>query len=223
MDITVTEQIELLEIRMQIYNFLSTVFRCPPGPEQMHIILEQDLFADFPLEIEESNYLGALSALAHWSNQSKELDLSEVVATLRRDYTQLFIGPGHLPAPPWESVYRSEERLTFGEQTLEVRECYRRHGLQFVLKNNEPDDHFGLELEFMAYLSNAQLQALAENNLALAGDLAKEQLAFLNEHILKWSKDFLKDVSDNANTGYYQGVALLTQSFLEWDYACLTI
>ena len=142
-----------------------------------------------------------------------------MLAALNSDYTQLFIGPGHLPAPPWESVYRTEERLTFGEHTLEVREWYLRHGLEFVLKNTEPDDHIGLEMEFMAFLVGAERQALEEGDLPHATELAREQLAFLEEHLLKWSKAFTDDVIAHAQTPYYQGIAQLTQSFLAWDHS----
>lgn len=216
-----TEQKELLEIRQYIYSFLSTVFRCPPNQEQVEIILAEELFTDFPLEIEDDNYIAALKTLETWTKDHKTMDLKGVLSSLNRDYTKLFIGPGHLPAPPWESVYRTQEKLTFGEHTLAVREWYLRHGLEFANKNSEPDDHFGLELEFMASLIIEQREALEDGDLPKASELAKEQLAFLEEHLLKWSKDFTHDVMANAQTSYYQGVAQLAQSFLEWDQSNL--
>ena len=34
------------------------------------------------------------------------------------EYRRLFVGPGHLPAPPWGSVYTDRECVIFGEATL---------------------------------------------------------------------------------------------------------
>ncbi len=215
------EQKELLEVRQYIYSFLSTIFRLPPSQEQIQIILQEGLFTDFPLEIEDDDYISALKTLKTWTNDQNNADFKDVLSSLNRDYTQLFIGPGHLPAPPWESVYRTQEKLTFGEHTLAVREWYKRHGLEFVNKNAEPDDHFGLELEFMASLIIEQRKALEEGELPKVSELAKEQLAFLEEHLIQWSKDFTHDVMANAQTNYYQGVAQLAQSFLNWDHSNL--
>ncbi|NMA69020.1 MAG: dehydrogenase [Desulfitobacterium sp.] len=212
---------ELLEVRQYVYSFLSTVFRCPPKVEQIETILQEGLFLDFPLELEDDNYIQALKTLENWAKEQSEADIKDVFTSLNRDYTQLFIGPGHLPAPPWESVYRTEEKLTFGEHTLAVREWYARYGLEFVHKNAEPDDHFGLELEFFAYLINNEYQALEDGEAQKATELAQEQLAFLEKHLLQWSKDFTQDVITNAQTKYYQGLAQLAQSFLEWDHSNL--
>ena|SRR5690554_215439 len=212
---------ELLEVRQYVYSFLSTTFRCPPKAEQLEIILQEGIFLDFPLELEEDNYTQALQTLEIWAKEQSQADIKDVCTSLNRDYTQLFVGPGHLPAPPWESVYRSEEKLTFGEHTLAVRKWYARHGLEFVNKNAEPDDHFGLELEFLAYLINNQYQALEDGEVQKASELAQEQLAFLEEHLLQWSNAFTQDVINNAQTKYYQGLAQLAQSFLEWDHGHL--
>ena len=203
-----TEQKDLLEIRQFMYSFLSAVFLYPPQAEQLTMILQRQLFKEFPLDIADEQYQEALANLVRWTNENYASDLVNVTSSLNKDYTALFIGPGHLAAPPWESVYRTEERLTFGEPTLEVREWYQRCGLEFVHKNSEPDDHFGLELEFMSKLINDVLKAEG---------LAREQPAFLDEHLLRWAKEFTQDVQASAQTLYYQGLAQLAYSYLIWD------
>ena len=50
--------------------------------------------------------------------------------------------------------------MIFQEQTLHVRQWYSRFGLQVVKLHKEPDDHIGLELEFVAHLANLALQAI---------------------------------------------------------------
>ena len=71
---------------------------------------------------------------------------------------------------PPESVYFSEERLVFQEETLQVREWYRRFDLQSV-KLHEPDDHVGLELTFWLILPNVAWQHL-NKMILLSADTA---------------------------------------------------
>ncbi|CDX00165.1 Cytoplasmic chaperone TorD [Desulfitobacterium hafniense] len=212
-----TEQKDLLEIRQFMYSFLSAVFLYPPQAEQVTMILQRQLFKEFPLDIADEQYQEALDNLVRWTNENCASDLVNVTSSLNKDYAALFIGPSHLAAPPWESVYRTEEKLTFGEPTLEVREWYQRCGLEFVHKNSEPDDHFGLELEFMSKLIAHELRAREEDDVLKADGLACEQLAFLGEHLLRWAKEFTQDVQASAQTLYYQGLAQLAYSYLIWD------
>ena len=44
-------------------------------------------------------------------------------------------------------MHRSREGLVFDVQTLQVRDFYRRFGLQSPLLNKEPDDHVALVVE----------------------------------------------------------------------------
>lgn len=59
---------------------------------------------------------------------------------LGADYHRLFVGPGTMLAPPWESVHPSDEGLTFQDETLQVRQAYAEFGLTAPAVNREPDD-----------------------------------------------------------------------------------
>lgn len=75
-----------------------------------------------------------------------------------------------MPAPPYESCYRSPERVLPQASALEVREQYRNAGLAVKRLNREPDDHIGLELEFMYYLNHQASAALmTQTGPAVAG------------------------------------------------------
>jgi TorA maturation chaperone TorD len=73
---------------------------------------------------------------------------------------------------PWASVYLSKERLIFDENTLAVRRFYRDWKLETVHYKKEPDDHIGLELEFMAILSERTLAAYEKGDWELYGRLS---------------------------------------------------
>jgi TorA maturation chaperone TorD len=134
---------------------------------------------------------------------------------VQADYTRLFIGPGQVLTPPWESVYFSEERLTFQKETLDVRNWYKRFGLQAAKIYNEPDDHIGLELEFIAHLARLGLDALEKNDAAAFDKSLDAQRGFLVEHLLRWAPDWCEQVQSRANTGFYRGISLVTRGSLE--------
>lgn len=135
--------------------------------------------------------------------------------SLARDHQRLFIGPGALLAPPYESVYRSREGLLFEEQTLQVRDAYRTFGLVAPALNREPDDHIGLELHFLAQVCLRSLDALdAGDDDAFDATLAAHQ-AFLGDHLLVWGPTCLEKITEHARTQYYRGVAMLTAGLLD--------
>jgi len=217
----ITGREELLETRALVYSILSSVFLHHPTADQLALVLEQGLLDEFPLELDDEGFRRGLEELRRWADESHKKDRKSVLTELKVDYAALFVGPGHLLAPPWESVYLTEERLTFGEPTLEVREFYLRHGLQYERKNLEPDDHFGLELKFMAMLITRERQYLTDGDQEKADELVGEQLAFLREHLMKWADNFTDDVINHCQTSYFRGFALIARSFLHWDYALL--
>ncbi len=131
------------------------------------------------------------------------------LAGLRADYARLFVGPDKLQAPPWESVFRSSEHLLFEKYTVQVREMYRRFGLQAPRLNAEPDDHIGLELAFMVHLCSLAIKAIGSGQSARFEECALAMQEFLNDHLMKWAPEFAQRVIEAAETDYYRGVAYL--------------
>jgi TorA maturation chaperone TorD len=137
------------------------------------------------------------------------------------EYTRLFVGPHHLPAPPYESVYRSPERLMMQDETIDVRSIYAKNGFRVARINQEPDDTIGIELEFMCAMSKASADALVANNRAKLADLISTQRQFCDNHLSKWVPDFCKDIIDNSTCEFWKSVAAFTRSFLEEDFTAL--
>jgi len=133
----------------------------------------------------------------------------ETAAALLQDYERLFVGPNSLLAPPYESVYRTVDRLVFDAPTFEVRAEYRSLGVQAPNFNREPDDHLGLEFSFLALLCTRGLEALEGKDQTAVDDALEAQHRFLREHLLCWAADCLGLVEANAETAFYQGVGAL--------------
>ncbi len=144
--------------------------------------------------------------------------LPEQVNNDKEEYQRLFIGPGPLAAPPWESYYRSKEHLLFEEWTYQIREQYHQFGLQYIKENNEPDDHLLLELEFMNFLADLCLQ---ETNAERIVELLSSQIRFLEKHLTIWIPYFCERVIKNTNSQLYLGAAMLLEDFLSFDLTSL--
>ena len=96
-------------------------------------------------------------------------------------------------APPWGSVYLDKDRLLFTEDTLKVRVYYESKGVKVSRKYKEPDDHIGLELEFIA--------------LMLEKEKTKDAEEFAGLYMAPWVHRWYEDVNKHARAGYYKGLA----------------
>ena len=142
--------------------------------------------------------------------QANQTDLAEA----REDFNQLFVGPGSILAPPWESVYRSREHLLFDKTTQQVREQYHQFGLQFIQENNEPDDHLTIEIEFMMHLNDLCMNEQDHERLA---QLILKQIYFLDEHLSQWIPLFSEKIQKTANSDLYKGAGILLSDFILFD------
>ncbi len=118
-------------------------------------------------------------------------------AELGRLYTRHFEGPGHVPAPPWESVYVNGEDLLFQESTLDVRNDYRAAGYEAAEYPKEADDHIAIELGFMAALSRDALEAYESGETERARLLLSRQLMFLGKHLNSWLPKYVKRMEES--------------------------
>jgi len=189
------------------------LYRYPEDEEQAWIasLFDEKLFLEVPYAAHKEETAQGLKLLQGWAEKICQDGFFE---RIQSDYTRLFIGPGKVIVPPWESVYFSSERLTFQQQTLEVRTWYQRFGVEPEKIYKEPDDHIGLEISFIAHLAKLALQALEEQNEEEFNRLIKAQEKFLAEHLLRWGPYWCTLVVKNANTEFYKGLALLTQGAL---------
>ena len=134
--------------------------------------------------------------------------------SLKIDYTQLFVGPFKLLAPPYGSFYFEDSRI-MGESTIDVRKWYEKEGLDVVIK--DAPDHIAMELEFMYYLVAKQTQATNEQNLQNIQLYQQKQKTFLCSHLARWVPGFAENVQKYAQTEFYMKLAQLTEMFLQKD------
>ncbi|ACS86037.1 MULTISPECIES: Tat proofreading chaperone DmsD [Musicola] len=115
-------------------------------------------------------------------------------------WQRLFIGPDHLEAPPWGSVYLDKESVLFGDSTLALRLWLRQQGIEPCNEAREPEDHIGLMLMLAAWCAEHQPDGVP---------------ILLADHLLPWAMRYLDLLEQAAGHPFYQGVAALTRTTLQ--------
>jgi TorA maturation chaperone TorD len=177
------------EVSSAYFRLLGLLLNSEPSAELLDTLAESVFEEAFYAQDDESVIKGHREMESWLKSESREKLLDKAKA----DYMSLLVGVGKVLAPPWGSVYLNTDRLLFTEDTLRVRQFYERYGMKAVKKYQEPDDHIGLELEFLAYLSERG-----------EADAARE---FAGKFITPWIYLWNADVQKYAGTGYYRGLA----------------
>ena len=108
-------------------------------------------------------------------------------------FQRLFIGPGAPPAPPWGSVYLTEDNTIMGPSTIATRKKFERLGLRLHSQGWEPDDHFSHCCAFLSLLAQ-------EDNPAPTRD-------FLEQDFLTWGPRFLELFKESCRNPVYESIA----------------
>ena len=194
------------------YGFLSRLFLAPADADLCARLAEPGLLDEWPLEADAATAEGLRMLGSAVGAGGAE---PTAPTALARDYQALFVGPGPRLAPPDESGLRPVDRLLFDEPTLQVRATYRAFGLEAPRLNREPDDHLGLELNFLSHLCVRGLDALSQDDGPMLDSIFAAHSAFLTDHVLAWAPECLDLVAEHARTDFYRGVAALTRGALE--------
>jgi TorA maturation chaperone TorD len=135
---------------------------------------------------------------------------------LTAEYHRLFVGPGALPAPPYESVYREGWRV-MGETTLDVRRRYEEAGYVFTPSVNEPPDHLAAELAFMALLAEEEAEAWEAEDASAALSWLERERGFLDDHLSRWLPAFCDRLLTSTDAPFYRGLAGALREFVALD------
>lgn len=135
---------------------------------------------------------------------------------LRVEHARLFVGPGRVPAPPYESIYRTPDRRMMGEAAIDARRAYEEAGV--VLKGPpDPPDHLETELQFMALLAGSEAEHIeAERERGAMNAMLAEQ-RFLAHHLAQWTGPFAADVSAAQAHPIFVAAADLLDAFVTLD------
>lgn len=120
---------------------------------------------------------------------------------LDREFHRLFVGPHHLDAPPWGSVYLDAEAVVFGDSCIELDRWMRANGIALCENvSREPADQIGRMLILLSWI--------CENEPALIDD-------YLEIHLLTWAPSYFKQLGAAASEPFYSALAKLATITLE--------
>lgn len=210
------ELITLMEQRAATYGLLSRLYRVELDQE----MLDQLRGMRFPAATGNSDVDEGYLRIARYLSNTWENSITD----LSVDYVRVFIGHGvdaFSAAYPFESVYTSEKRLLMQDARDEVLAIYRANGLDKKDTWKEGEDHLALELEFEQTLANRTVEALRRGDEEEAAALLTTQQNFLSDHLISWVPMMTADMKRFAKTDLYQGLAYLTDGFLDTDRAFL--
>lgn len=210
----------LLLARAYAYTLFRTLLGAAPDAETLDALLGSataEAIGAYAEEDETMREFGRfLAGLAAREDRAQLLD------EVRDEYMRLFIGPGAVPVPVWESPYRSKEPAVFQENTLAVRATYRAHGLEPKRVQRVPDDHVAMECSFMAERAGVALAALRVGDAeALAAELRDEH-TFVEEHLNSWLGTFAKAERSSRTAVLYPQLIEALAAFCQRDAVFLT-
>jgi TorA maturation chaperone TorD len=206
--------VETLAGEALVFGLAGRAFYGGPDRPWLDGLVRDDVFAEAPIAGDHADTRTGLARLQRWSTANRGGLSDAEFEALEAEYARLFVGPGAVVAPPWESVHFSEERLLFQRETFEVRAWYSRFGLEVPNLHAEPDDHIGLELSFVAHLATLGLRAIQAHDGDRLREALDAQRRFLAEHLGRWGPGWCARVEETSGSDFYRGLALLARGTL---------
>jgi len=200
--------IEDLREERHILTFLKHIFLKEPTKEFLQEI------GDINVVTEENDIDNGLNLIAHAVRANKDR-LDEYVEALAVEYARLFVGPKNPPAIPYASFYLSESKTVMTDITTGVRKRYLDAGMAVKDLYSTPDDHIGIELEFISYLTEKIIDLYENANRSEASKLFELRNNFINEHMVHWVPLFVVRLLDSTQEDFYKGAAIILREVLE--------
>ena len=162
----------------------------------------------------------------------RDFQTGDLRLLIEADYNRLFVGPGKLLAPPYESVYLSK-RDFFQKEGKEAKAIidpmhaaslnreYVRQGYAISDTYSDFADHIMFELDYCSYLYRKAAEAF-EANEGDRGDacLALERV-FVADHLAQWIGALTERINGNTKAGFHEGAALLARRILRLEQGAM--
>ena len=207
---------ELMEARASFYRFASNAL--------LHEFTEGQIAELKTMKVDEGAseemrdaFASIRRYLAH-SGADPRTDLAV-------DYATVFLSAGvydGLTAEPYESVFTSEDQLMMQDARDEVVAVYRSQGIDVDPELHMPEDHLGLELDFLSTMSTRTAEYIHEADAA-DGDYGKVAVAvliqrdFIANHILNWLDQLIEKVDEFADLPVYPAIMRIIRSQAQQD------
>ncbi|HEX6304953.1 MAG TPA: molecular chaperone TorD family protein [Anaerolineales bacterium] len=109
---------------------------------------------------------------------------------------------------PYASVFLDESATLGGRVTQNILSVYHKSGFDVPLES-ESADHIALQLQFLAFLSAAEGEALEDGLVQVALSINQLQRQFMDEHLLTWLPAFVLAIRQQQDV-FHSNLADLT-------------
>ena len=191
-----------------LYHLLRSVFQSEPTREIIGALQALHL----PQEKEPSAHGLMLMVSSTQLNCSR---LDAWLEELAREFTRVFIGPLKPLVVPYASFYLSQSRQLMTDETIEVRRRYLEAGMAIKDLYSVPDDHIGIELEFLYYLANESASFLRQGRQAEAATFQDIKTNFITSHMALWVPQFAEQLAEATHEDFFKGAALLLNALFQ--------
>lgn len=196
---------ELKEERL-LFNLLRQIFLKEPTRE----LVEGIAGADSPADADDEISYGLKLMID--SVRTNNLDLGDWLEELAIEYARLFIGPKNPPAVPYASFYLSETRSLMADETIDVRKRYLEAGMSVKDLYSIPDDHIGIELEFIYVLTGRIIELFEAEKREEASRLFEIRGDFMRDHMSLWVPFFAGKIIEATGEDFYKGAAYMLKA-----------
>jgi TorA maturation chaperone TorD len=179
--------------------------------------------------IESERYQEGLALFRDFIQRvAKEQDNPGLLKEAATEYAKLFIIPPGVSTKespyPYESLFRGKHKMLMDEPRDEVYKAYWMARFELKQESNEPEDHLGLELLFLARLSERIADTLKEKGQDGIEEALKDvstSIEFLKAHPLSFVDKLTELVLSQTGHSFYRGLALTLPPYLRFDLAYL--
>ncbi|MBR2834839.1 MAG: molecular chaperone TorD family protein [Coriobacteriales bacterium] len=198
------------------FEFVAALVHDEPTTDMLNTLREESALDEAPFGNENENVKRGLALMRGWLATNIEEAADHELAG---EWLDLLIGRGEPKAPCWESYYTEPDRRLYSQNSIDIKKAFREHGAQLQTSENEPVDHLGILLRFVAFLMAQEINALNTENHEQAEWYAKSQKEFLSTHVLPWLSSWFTNVQRSTKNDFYLGVSYLlfgiVQSYVE--------
>jgi len=207
------QQHNILKGYNMLLYFAGTMIMFDPEQECINDFWKRGILKSLPVSSQNPRFIKASSQL-----HESVGDHNSNIEMMSKDYKSLFTGNSNPLAPPFESVYKSNDHPSPDIQRLEVIDFYSSYGWESRFKGKISDDHLGIELLFLTLMIEKYLDMDDE---ACNSEMRNEIRRYINKHLLSWVPDWNEQIQKNANTISYMGIASLVLACIEDIYSIM--
>lgn len=199
---------EELQGEIFLYHLLGRVFQSEPTKEMIDGLKALRL----PLDEEPHAHGLLLMVSAAQQNYSRSAEWLEELAG---EFVRVFIGPLKPLVVPYASFYLSDSRQLMTDETIEVRRRYLEAGMAIKDLYKVPDDHIGIELEFLYYLASESASLMREGRQAEATTFQTMKTDFITSHMALWVPQFAEQLVNVTKEDFFKGAGLLLNALFQ--------